>query len=422
MLRINAILEYLLYSIIFSYFFLNGNAFAGLGIHNWLIILFDLLVLLTEVKTNQRQHYKTDKFLFTGILFSGYAFFITAVSDGLGACVGVLKIVFFTFFAYGIAKVLSNEKIIDRTLTLICVLPVISSVCAIGQENKSEWAYQMLEKLHPKMSSAMIRIYRPSGLCSGPIEFSYMLSFASPICLARIFFRKQNPESSKLSALFIQYFDRIVLGFVVTGVWINQSRSTIIASGMIIFLCLYEFLFVRKGNTIIKLLVVAGIVTGLFLFLSFINIKASRFNETDSAGVRLPLFLTGINYFLHNPMGGGAVYTPDPQYFIDPNGHGGAYLYVGACHNIFANALVCYGIVGGLYILYVYFGIAFRNTIRYYQKNKPMNSVLLYMMSSYFFNSLLHNAYILNGEAIGWCIIGFIIGVNRSETVRRSKN
>lgn len=379
----------LIISILIAKVLFNGIQVGGYSIWFYLFTPLVLVDILYHISLRYVFNSTLRKFITTSSIFLMYSlvvyFFNDLVMFGIEE---VVKKILMIYIVISISQLKMKKQ--DINYILISVLFAITISGIIG----------LLQFLYPEINKILAFFYtekdsfivagRVSGLSATVITFSYELIIGVLISFYYALRKKNN-------RIYLLIF--ILLSIVL---FINQTRSAIIATMLIIVFLIVNYRYSKKQ--VLSATVTTVIISAIFLYiLTNLGIQF-RFSSDVSSSARFPMLITAFKYSFMFPFGTGIYHISS-----FPNLYSSYSLVIfnqissNTTHNSYANTLVYFGFIGliiEVYLTKIIFSVG---------KKNEFSILFVGLILGYLLNGLFHNAGIFGIDPLIWSITGLYI-------------
>ena len=227
----------------------------------------------------------------------------------------------------------------------------------------------------------------------GPVPNGYFISAITLLC----FYNKKAK---------ITIINLVLVFFFIYTTFIIQERTALVACVVLSLFSLYKFMYSQGESSVFKKILVFSILLFVVIFIvpklfDTIMQGDSRYAKGFSlAEERGDINQKAIEFIFSHPLGGINAYTASNHY----------------PHNIFINAFMFGGFLGGFALMILFFKQLFLS-VRIALLNVSLYNVqqfvFVMMFACYTINSLTHNLSIVTGEPTMWLLWGAVIGLQK---------
>ena len=363
--------------------------------------LFTVLMLALCIREGGLKY---DRFLKWYVVFLFFCF-LSALLSGF---VEVFVTKFLGTYLSALVLYLSTKTMVSKynaqnwVLYLVLGAACLNSIVAIGQFFKMPIAVVIPDVLGIRLESDMVELYeriddfrgRYVGGLLGVVYSGYFLSAACVLSLC------VNQKSRMINwILFAVNFYALFL--------VQQRGGFFI--GMFCVILYLVVAMARRRRFVVFYYILFVVAATLIWYYgtqlsSYSEMRYSTYGFTDEH--RGSLAANGWNYFLNHPFGG--IYAFRAAGNVDP-------------HNLFLNAFLYGGIIGGsIIILYIFYQLFFVGKVMYqtFLHGKYSSIILGFGLAyvDYTLNSMLHNLSLVYGDIMFFLLWGMVMALCEKES------
>ena len=364
-----------------------------------------LMVVIMFIVCVVEKSIKIDKYWWLYLVFLvcfGVSSFFTGYSDQfIRQLIGLF---FASFVSYRSTIVMVEKYSAESTIikTFIAI-GLLDAVVTIGQFYNVPLANDFVSMMHFSGTDEWFTDYQRRvdilygvtipGIV-GDVINGYLLSFVSIIAL----YNKENR---------IKIFNIILWVILMIGSFCVQERSGFFAGLILSLFMVFKSLSASNRNIkaiIIPLFVVLVAIGATYLFDALLA-SEMRYNIGGDMSNRSTIYAKSWDFILQHPWGGFFLLSDLGTY----------------PHNLFLNALVFGGWLGGI-MIFIILGMQFVKMLPLFIRpikghNDYLRLVIALAYTAFTGNSLLHNLSIVTGDATIWILWGCFIALSGRDTI-----
>ena len=342
----------------------------------------------------------------------------------IGLIGGYYSQTFTKFFAYFFVSIvayystllfLNKYKGRDYFIVTLIVLGLLNSVVTIGNMFMMSWATRITDVLHLTNSSELLEYvgdrintetmdgFAVPGLISD-VGNGYFMAYMSVLALYA------KDKKIHIYQLAIYIFFLVTLFFI-------QERTALVSGGVLSMYALFRVMTMHNYKANIKkrmihIIIIVGLIYFIPIAYDYISNGSSRYatDGFDYADGRSMLNNMSLEFLLSNPWGG--FFDFFKQYHVYP-------------HNLFYNALIYGGIIGGLSIfslLWKQIKLSFSIITKRIKESDYDFFIFSLMFLIYNLCSLTHNQSVVTGDPTFWVLWALCVSTYKRKTNYLNQN
>lgn len=377
------------YQILYSLYIIATIVFGGVYIIGPFTLRHIAVIVMIVYAIYHKYSLPIEKTMTVYILFVVF-FGFSSISYGYGseflkAFIANYLVCYVSFWASKI--LIFKEKSYRAFIYTFIIIGIISSILVILQYHNVYWAFIIPDILRTFTEEDMDQLSSIGGIISGQslpglfnrVDNGYYLSIATILSLYLY------SKSKKIISL-------TVWGFLMISLYMVQQRAAMIA-GLLLSIIFLSHILTKSHKRIIFSIIAIFVVIILFNNIDYSLLEGSRYSLGADTGTRQELWKISYDYIVNHP--------------FDANAYEFNKLHPDiAAHNLFLNAFLSCGIIGGSIVLYVVAVLCWRCYKMFKARNfiKPEYYLTSLAFLSFNFISLTHNNSVVNGNIVFWIL------------------